>query len=142
MVFYGESLPSSFFEKIKDINDIGLIIIMGTSLKVYPFAGIPRFVSPNVGIVVFNMEKVGDYEYDKINMNNYFIKGKTDEIVLKFLKDIKQYDEFEKFIKNEFGEELNKIIGIENKMMNVKDVEANGNNSLDKLSKEFDKLNL
>ena len=142
VVFYGESLPLSFFEKLKDINDIDLIIIMGTSLKVYPFAGIPRFVNPNVGIVVFNMEKVGDYEYDKINMNNYFIKGKTDDIVLKFLKDIKLYDEFEKFIKNEFGEELNKIIGIENKMMNVKDVEANGNNSLDKLSKEFDKLNL
>ena len=124
-----------FFEKIKDIKDIDLIIIMGTSLKVYPFAGIPQLV-PNVGIVVFNMEKVGDYEYDKISKNNYFIKGKTDDIVLKFLKDVKLYDEFEKFIKNEFGEELNKIIGIENKMMNVKDI------SLDNLSKEFDKLNL
>ena len=86
VIFYGESLPSNFFEKIKDIKDIDLIIIMGTSLKVYPFAGIPQFVSPNVGIVVFNMEKVGDYEYDKISKNNYFIKGKTDDIVLKFLR--------------------------------------------------------
>ena len=71
---------------------------MGTSLKVYPFAGIPRFTRPNVGIVVFNMEKVGDYEYNKISKNNCFIKGKTDEIALKFLKDIKLYDEFEQFI--------------------------------------------
>ena len=91
------------FLKKKDINVIDLIIIMGTSLKVYPFAGIPQFVSLNVGIVAFNMEKVGIYEFDKININNinnYFIKAKADEIVLKFSKDVKLYDEFEKFIKN------------------------------------------
>ena len=115
---------------------------MGTSLKVYPFAAIPQYVGPNVGIVVFNMEKVGDYQYDKIEENSYFIKGKTDEKVLKFLKDIKLYDEFEKFIKDEFGEELNKIIGIKNKIMDYNDLEGKGKDTLDKLSKEFDKLNL
>ena len=88
------------------------------------------------------MEKVGDYQYDKIEENSYFIKGKTDEKVLKFLKDIKLYDEFEKFIKDEFGEELNKIIGIKNKIMDYNDLEGKGKDTLDKLSKEFDKLNL
>ena len=142
VVFYGEGLPSRFFERLRDIKDIDLIIIMGTSLKVYPFAAIPQYVGPNVGIVVFNMEKVGDYQYDKIEENSYFIKGKTDEKVLKFLKDIKLYDEFEKFIKDEFGEELNKIIGIKNKIMDYNDLEGKGKDTLDKLSKEFDKLNL
>ena len=45
IVFYGESLPKRFFDCINDISDIDLIIIMGTSLKVYPFAGIPEFAN-------------------------------------------------------------------------------------------------
>ena len=75
---------------------------MGTSLKVYPFTGIPQITGPYLGIVVFNLEKVGKYEYDEIEKNAYFINGKTDEKVLTFLKDVKLYDEFEDFIKDEF----------------------------------------
>ena len=31
-----------FFKCLQDIKNIDLIIIMGTSLKVYPFTGIPQ----------------------------------------------------------------------------------------------------
>ena len=142
VVFYGEGLPSRFFKCLQDIKDIDLIIIMGTSLKVYPFAGIPQYVGPNVGIVVFNMEKVGEYNYDKIEENAYFIKGKTDEKVLQFLKDVKLYNEFETFIKDKFGEELIDLIGVENKIMNVNELNDKEGKNLDILSKEFNKLNL
>ena len=120
IVFYGESMPLIFFESLQNIKDIDLVIIMGTSLKVFPFAGIPELVGQNKGIIVFNKEKVGTYGYNEIGKKDYFIEGKIDENILKFLKDVKLYDEFQKFIKDEYGEELNKIIGKEKEMINIK----------------------
>ena len=102
IVFYGESLPLNFFERLQDIKDVDLIIVMGTSLKVFPFSGIPRLIGPNVGLVVFNRSKVGIYEYDKMSENNIFIEGKIDENIDKFLKDTKLYFDFETFLKNEY----------------------------------------
>ena len=141
IVFYGENLPVTFFKCIYDLQDIDLIIIMGTSLQVYPFAGIPEFANPDAGIVVFNMEKVGAYQYGKINKNNWFIQGKTDENILKFLEDVELYGEFETFIKDEYGEELNDIIGNEKKLMNVKDLEEE-KKKVDELENKIDNLNL
>ena len=140
VVFYGEQLPKRFYDCLDDIEDIDLIIIMGTSLKVYPFAGIPKYAKAEAQKVVFNMEKVGYYQYDKITNNSLFIKGKTDENILKFLKDVKLYDEFEKFMKEEYGEELKDIIGKEKKLMNVKDLEKK--DKLDKIGKEISKMKL
>ena len=108
---------------------------MGTSLKVFPFAEIPEFVEKNKGIIVFNMEKVGTYRYNEIGKEDYFIEGKIDENILKFLKDVKLYDEFENFIKDEYDEELNKIIGKEKEMINIK-------NDTDNINKKRDELNI
>ena len=140
IVFYGEQLPKRFYECLDDIEDIDLIIIMGTSLKVYPFAAIPESAKAEAKKVVFNMEKVGYYQYDKITNSSLFIKGKTDENILKFLKDVKLYDEFEKFIKEEYGEKLKDIIGEEKKLMNVKDLEEK--DKFNKVGEEIAKMKL
>ena len=113
IVFYGESLPYRFFEGLNDIEDIDLIIIMGTSLKVFPFAGIPRNAPPEADIVVLNKEKVGTFQYDKMEENDLFIEGKIDENILKILKDAKLYDEFDKFLREEYGENINNKMEIE-----------------------------
>jgi NAD-dependent histone deacetylase SIR2 len=133
-------LPKRFYDCLDDIEDIDLIIIMGTSLKVYPFAAIPESANEKAKKVVFNMEKVGYYQYDKITNSSLFIKGKTDENILKFLKDVKLYDEFEKFIKEEYGQELKDIIGDEKKLMNVKDLEEK--DKLNKIGEEISKMKL
>ena len=108
VVFYGENLPVRFFEKLDECrkNNINLIIIMGTSLKVHPFASIPYLVNPKADIIVFNMEKVGEYPYDSLLSKSLFIEGKTDENVVKFLKDINMLDEFKDFMKKEYNEEF------------------------------------
>ena len=113
---------------------------MGTSLKVYPFASIPEYANPKTDIVVFNMEKVGVYQYYNLKNNDLFIEGKTDENILKFLKDVELYDDFEKFIKEEYGEELKELIGKEIKLMNVKELQ--NKKDLDKLEKDLEKMNL
>ena len=57
------------------------------------------------------------------------------------MKDIKLYDEFEEFIEDEYNEELDKIIGKEKKLMNVKDLEEE-KNKMEKLREELDELGL
>ena len=140
IVFYGEQLPKRFYDCLDDINDIDLIIVMGTSLKVYPFAAIPEYANKDVKKVVFNMEKVGSYRYDKIKNESLFIEGKTDQNILKFLKEVKLYDEFEKFIKEEYGQELKDIAGEEKELMNVKELEEK--RKLDRIREELEDLQL
>ena len=106
VVFYGEGLPKRFFEKLEDSKDIDLIIIMGTSLKVQPFANIPYMTNPYADIIVFNMEKVGRFLFDKLYKNDLFIEGKTDENIIKLLKSINWFDEFKGFMKNNYNEEF------------------------------------
>ena len=109
VVFYLEPFPKRFFEKLKECkenNNIDLIITMGTSLKVYPFASIPYEMNPKADIIVFNMERVGEYPYDSLLSNALFIEGKTDESVVKLLKDINMFEEFKDFIKNEYNKEF------------------------------------
>ena len=72
---------------------------MGTSLIVQPFASIPYMTNPEADIVLFNMEKVGSFLYDKLYSNKLFIQGKTDENIIKFLKNIDMLNEFKDFVK-------------------------------------------
>jgi NAD-dependent SIR2 family protein deacetylase len=105
VVFYGENLPDRFYDKQEECDDVDLIIIMGTSLKVQPFASVPYMTNPQADIVVFNMEKVGNYLYSKLYSNHIFIQGKTDENVIKFLKDTDMLNEFKEFVKKEYNED-------------------------------------
>ncbi|KAI5954842.1 HST2 [Candida theae] len=61
ITFYGEGLPSKFFETWdKDCDDVDVAIISGTSLTVYPFASLPSSVDKSCLRVLVNREKVGD----------------------------------------------------------------------------------
>ena len=114
VVFYGESLPQRFFEKLQECKDVDLIIIMGTSLKVQPFASIPYLTNPKADILVINMENVGGYDFHRLYSNSLFIEGKTDESVIKLLNDCNMIDEFKEFMKNEYKDEFKDDNEIEN----------------------------
>jgi NAD-dependent SIR2 family protein deacetylase len=61
IVFFGEDLPQQFYEKLReDLPKCDLLIIAGTSLTVFPFAGIENAVSEKVPRVVINRENVID----------------------------------------------------------------------------------
>ena len=86
---------------------------MGTSLSVSPFARIPYLANRNADVVLFNKSLVGEYEYNKLYCNALFIEGKTDESVIKFLKDCNMIAEFKNFLKNEYKDEFKDINEIE-----------------------------
>ncbi|CAK7209240.1 Sir2 histone deacetylase Hst2 [Sporothrix curviconia] len=61
IVFFGESLPPRFHELGRlPATDADLVLVLGTSLTVYPFAGLPTMAPDNVPRVLFNREAVGD----------------------------------------------------------------------------------
>ncbi|RFU79789.1 nad-dependent deacetylase sirtuin-2 [Trichoderma arundinaceum] len=59
ITFFGEALPRAFSEKSHNTAMADLVLIIGTSLTVYPFASLPEMARQKVPRVLFNMEKVG-----------------------------------------------------------------------------------
>jgi NAD+-dependent protein deacetylase SIR2 len=61
VVFFGESLPSTFIEFLgSGCLDADLLIVIGTSLRVFPFAALVDQVRPTVPRIVINNQRVGD----------------------------------------------------------------------------------
>jgi NAD-dependent SIR2 family protein deacetylase len=61
IVFFGEGLPRKFFEKRRDdLPQADLLIVVGTSLVVHPFAGLMHDVAPNVPRLLINRDRVGE----------------------------------------------------------------------------------
>ncbi|KAJ3063169.1 NAD-dependent protein deacetylase sirtuin-2 [Podochytrium sp. JEL0797] len=62
ITFFGEPLPPRFKERIADLRHADALIVMGSSLKVQPFALLPSFVEDNVPRLLINKEVVGDFD--------------------------------------------------------------------------------
>ena len=63
ITFFGEALPAEFHEglrRLEEDDELGLAVVMGSSLSVYPFAALPQRVKNGVPRLLVNMEKVGD----------------------------------------------------------------------------------
>ena len=117
IVFYGEPLPEEFFQKGNNCFDADLIIIMGTSLQVHPFASLPIVTTQECWKVVFNMNHVGKFGYDFLSSNSLFLQGKTDQVVYNFIHDSGLENQFLEFLKIEYGEQ--EILIQEEKIINV-----------------------
>ncbi len=60
VVLFGESLPKNFWKNLVDFPKCDLLIIMGTSLVVQPFAGLAGKVDYSVPRLLLNKDPVGD----------------------------------------------------------------------------------
>ncbi|KAL9611979.1 MAG: hypothetical protein Q9167_003419 [Letrouitia subvulpina] len=59
IVFFGEPLPENFHRNKTVPREADLVIVMGTSLTVQPFASLPEFCDEEVPRVLLNLEQVG-----------------------------------------------------------------------------------
>jgi NAD-dependent SIR2 family protein deacetylase len=76
IVFFGESLPAKFAEQFHQIGRSDLVFVMGTSLKVYPFASLLTALAPGTPVVLLNRENPG------INMDHLlFLPGAIEDSV-------------------------------------------------------------
>jgi NAD-dependent histone deacetylase SIR2 len=83
IVFFGESLPAKFRQNVPLIRDADLVIIMGTSLTVSPFAQLPQLVRGFTPRLLINLERVGDLGSRK---NDVLYLGKCDDGVRELAK--------------------------------------------------------
>ncbi|KAK7739083.1 NAD-dependent protein deacetylase sirtuin-2 [Diatrype stigma] len=60
IVFFGEQLPAAFFAEHDVPSEADLLLVLGTSLSVQPFARLPMLVQDAVPRVLFNLQRVGD----------------------------------------------------------------------------------
>ncbi|RZF45043.1 hypothetical protein LSTR_LSTR002004 [Laodelphax striatellus] len=62
IVFFGEQLPERYIElSMNDPFLADFLIVIGTSLQVYPFAGLANMVPSNVTRMLINRETVGSF---------------------------------------------------------------------------------
>ena len=71
ITFFGEKVPDSFHElRVQDFPKCDLLIVMGTSLSVEPFAALPGAVGPHVPRLLINRElsasPVGTGDVDRV----------------------------------------------------------------------------
>merc|ERR1712242_295760 len=83
VVFFGESLPTDYIRySSEDMESCDLLIVIGTSLVVYPVAGLVNRVSSLTPRLLLNREAVGPWQNSEKNEENYrdaVWKGGCDE---------------------------------------------------------------
>ena len=86
IVFFGENLPIRFFTlQDADPELADLLICIGTSLEVYPFANLADLVPDNVVRVLINRDTVGSFGRRK---SDIILNGDIIDIVHKLEKEI------------------------------------------------------
>ena len=88
VVFFGEGLPNSFAEsQFEDFKDCDLLLVMGTSLTVYPFASLVNMVGDLCPRMLLNREAVGAFRNltDK-SYRDVFASGDIDQNITEMVK--------------------------------------------------------
>jgi len=122
IVFFGESLPQRFFHKMtEDFPKCDLLLVIGTSLQVQPFASLINKVPLTTPRLLINREKVGeiDPQMAMLGIKKGFRFGRTDnyrdvdllgdcqEVVIKLCELLGWKNELDKLIKTGKGNNSN-----------------------------------
>jgi NAD-dependent deacetylase sirtuin 2 len=109
ITFFGEALPTRFHMKVElDFPECDLLLIMGTSLQVQPFAGLVHEVLNDVPRVLINREAVDGFGSLSRRRNPFlrrkpeddmFLQGDCDQIVTEIAEAAGWKDDFLKIDK-------------------------------------------
>ena len=88
ITFFGEALPKRLGERAGiDLPEADFLIVMGTSLKVQPFASLVDFVEPKVPRLLINREAVGDsFRFGEPGSRDVFLQGDCDDGVRRLVE--------------------------------------------------------
>lgn len=82
IVFFGEDLPRRFYYYLRDFPQCDLLIIMGTSLEVEPFASLTSSVRSFCPRILLNRELVGPFKKkSQRRPHDVGVKGDLTEII-------------------------------------------------------------
>ncbi|KJA23224.1 hypothetical protein HYPSUDRAFT_40027 [Hypholoma sublateritium FD-334 SS-4] len=90
IVFFGEALPEIFIRAVPNLRKADLLIVMGTSLTVQPFASLAERVDDSCPRVLINLDHVGSFGS---RSDDVALLGKCDEVVRDLCKELGWDDE-------------------------------------------------
>ncbi|ORY67747.1 DHS-like NAD/FAD-binding domain-containing protein [Pseudomassariella vexata] len=125
IVFFGEQLPSAFFENRSAPASADLLLVLGTSLSVQPFASLSIMAAEGVPRVLFNKEKVGDVGS---RADDVLCLGDCDSGVRKLADELGWRDELEQMWRDLVGEKE-----AERQLSSVKEREADMEDEMNRL---------
>ena len=100
IVFFGEALPSAFSQNSYHTTIADLVLVIGTSLTVYPFASLPEMVPRDKPRVLFNMERVGEMG---TRPDDVLVLGECDDGIRKLADALGWREELEELWKSIVG---------------------------------------
>jgi len=100
IVFFGEQLPLQFMLTTTQVlPKTDLLIVLGTSLKVFPFAALVDTVKETCPRVLINRELTGTisggFEDDDDNYRDIFLQGDCDDVIHTLVEKLGWTEEFE-----------------------------------------------
>lgn len=144
IVFFGEDLPKKFFETWDDDLDLlnesihfkngkkdnndgkdendgkYMVIVVGTSLAVYPFATLPIETPQEITRVLINLENVGDFK-ENSRKTDLLFTGTSDEAAESIAKQLNWYEELLNYEKKLHTREITPEVEV-NKIMKKLDL--------------------
>ncbi|XP_066445636.1 NAD-dependent protein deacetylase sirtuin-3, mitochondrial-like [Eleutherodactylus coqui] len=101
IVFFGEDLPKQFSSFSTDFPKADLLIVMGTSLKIEPFANIVNAVRPNVPRLLINRDLVGPFKNEPLKSTDVAELGELCEVTRKFVSALNWQTDMDEVIKSQ-----------------------------------------
>ncbi|KAK6859522.1 SIR2 family histone deacetylase [Apiospora arundinis] len=102
IVFFGEQLPSAFFDNRHVPEESDLVLVLGTSLSVHPFASLPDMALEKTPRVLFNKERVGTLGH---RADDVICLGDCDSGVRKLADELGWRDELDQLWRGIVGDE-------------------------------------
>lgn len=101
VVFFGEDLPQKYFLHTEDFPKADLLIIMGTSLQIEPFASLVNTVRSTVPRLLLNRHAVGPFEKVPLRRNDHMELGDLADTVRRFAEMLGWSNEIEELMSQE-----------------------------------------
>ncbi|XP_015259585.1 PREDICTED: NAD-dependent protein deacetylase sirtuin-3-like isoform X1 [Cyprinodon variegatus] len=101
VVFFGENLPQKYFLHTKDFPKADLLIIMGTSLKIEPFASLVNTVRSKVPRLLLNRHAVGPFERVPLGRGDHMELGDLADSVRRFAEVLGWNSEIEELMRTQ-----------------------------------------
>lgn len=101
IVFFGEQLPAAFHNNRGVSATADLMLVLGTSLTVHPFASLPLMAMDGTPRVLFNKERVGDMG---TRADDVIALGDCDSGIRKFAEELGWEEELESMWRGIVGE--------------------------------------
>lgn len=86
VVFFGEDLPQKYFLNTQDFPKADLLLVMGTSLQIEPFASLVNTVRWTVPRLLLNRDAVGSFAKVPLRKKDFVELGDLEDLVRRFAR--------------------------------------------------------